>query len=101
MSVYDPTSLGNLARVFGACSEAHVAAALQQQAHNPSMRIGACLVTLGALTPDAVQWLITKQVALRHAPSGRDVARLLDFAVERLGEETAKVAALVRELSLR
>lgn len=101
IGLHDPTSLGHLARAFANCSESAVAEAIERQALDPSVPIGALLVAIGAITPAAVDWLITKQAALRKSPSSRDVARLLDYTVERLGEETAKVTDFVRDMQRR
>lgn len=78
---HDPTSIGNLSKIFCRLTDADVDTALALQKKD-KLLLGQALVQCGKLQHRDVVWLLQKQDDLRNHPGARDVGKVLDYACE-------------------
>ncbi len=82
----DPSSLGNIARIYGLLDEKQLNKAVAWQRKCPGRKLGEVMVEMGLLSPEQVKYLLRKQEDVRtDAPkSRRDLRAYLRFAVHQL-----------------
>lgn len=96
----DPTSLGNIARIFSEdVTGVHVARAVEHQKQNPSLRIGEALVETGALSERERDALLRKQEDIRSGKHTRkDVMQMMDYATKKTRAAPDVLQSLIKML---
>jgi hypothetical protein len=82
----DPTTLGNLLRVYCGLTEHQVGEAVQAQKGNKTLKLGDAVVALGYATPTQVAKVLERQRRLRHCERAGvwDAGKLADWVAEKL-----------------
>ncbi len=100
-SQHDPTSLGNLAKIFRGTSDDAIDRALEQQGESridAAKPLGEVLVESGVLMPADIESLLSVQKTLRGKPRTADVFKVVDYAVSCTEKTVAHVTGLLETL---